>query len=192
MQLALPLLPAESSAPADPVLVYVRHAKARRYVLRLIDADTVRVTVPRWGSRRGAAEFAAQERRWIERQRRRAREDRLRADSVAPERDDPRLRARAGRELPPRLLQLAAAHGLAVTRVSIRNQKSRWGSCARNGHICLNWRLVTMPPWVRDYVMIHELMHLKRMDHSPRFWRLVAKACPEYQAARAWLRANRA
>ena len=98
------------------------------------------------------------------------------------------LRARAKRELPPRLLALAAHYGLTVTRVSIRNQRWRWGSCNRAGHICLNWRLVTMPDPVRDYVLIHELMHLKRMDHSPKFWKLVAAACPDYQIARRWLR----
>jgi len=75
-----------------------------------------------------------------------------------------------------------------VTRVSIRNQQWRWGSCSPDGHICLNWRLATLPEWVRDYVLVHELMHLKRMDHSPKFWKLVAAACPEYEAARAWLR----
>jgi predicted metal-dependent hydrolase len=74
--------------------------------------------------------------------------------------------------------------------VSVRNQRSRWGSCSPNGHICLNWRLVTMPDWVRDYVLIHELMHLKRMDHSRKFWALVSAAFPDYQAARQWLRAQ--
>ena len=100
------------------------------------------------------------------------------------------LRAVALGELPPRLLQLAAAHGLSVSRVSVRNQKWRWGSCSPNGHICLNWRLVQMPAWVRDYVMIHELMHLKRLDHSRKFWKLVVAACPEYREARAWLHDN--
>jgi predicted metal-dependent hydrolase len=90
--------------------------------------------------------------------------------------------------LPARVLELAAAHGLTVARVSVRNQRWRWGSCSRAGHICLNWRLMLMPDWVRDYVIIHELMHLKRMDHSPRFWRLVERACPDFQAARRWLR----
>jgi predicted metal-dependent hydrolase len=52
----------------------------------------------------------------------------------------------------------------------------------------LNWRLVQMPEPVRDYVMIHELMHLRRMDHSPQFWKLVADACPGFRSARAWLR----
>ena len=97
------------------------------------------------------------------------------------------LRDRAKRELPARLLELAAEHGLTVARVSVRNQRWRWGSCSRNGHICLNWRLVQMPDSVRDYVMIHELMHLKRMDHSPKFWKLVAEACPDFETARAWL-----
>jgi hypothetical protein len=58
------------------------------------------------------------------------------------------------------------------------------------GHICLNWRLVQMPAAVRDYVLIHELMHLKRMDHSRAFWKLVAAACPAYKKARAWLRSR--
>jgi predicted metal-dependent hydrolase len=98
------------------------------------------------------------------------------------------LRARAAAELPARLAALASRLGLSVTRVSIRDQRTRWGSCSRGGHICLNWRLVQMPEWIAEYVMVHELMHLKRLDHSKRFWRLVASACPRYQEARRWLR----
>lgn len=90
--------------------------------------------------------------------------------------------------LPARLHELAAEHHLEVQRVSIRGQKTRWGSCGRNGHICLNWRLVLMPEAIRDYVLVHELMHLRRMDHSAVFWRLVADACPHYLDARRWLR----
>jgi len=173
-------------------LVFVRHPRARRYVLRVGDDGTVRVTVPRWGSMREAREFASAERAWIDRQL-----AKLAADRARPQ-PPPLSRgaiaagmARAKRELPARLRELAVQHGLAVARVSVRNQRWRWGSCNRGGHICLNWRLVTMPEWVRDYVMIHELMHLRRMDHSPKFWKLVAAACPAYREARAWLRAAR-
>jgi predicted metal-dependent hydrolase len=172
-----------------PVLVFARHPRARRYVLRVADDGSVRVTIPRWGSRREAQAFATAQRAWIDRQL-----QKIAADAARPKRPDASceelraLVARARRELPPRLLELASAHGLAVSRISIRNQRWRWGSCSRTGHICLNWRLVTMPEWVRDYVLIHELMHLKRMDHSPRFWKLVAAACPAYQDARRWLR----
>jgi predicted metal-dependent hydrolase len=95
---------------------------------------------------------------------------------------------RARRELPQRLLELAREHGLHVPKVSVRNQRWRWGSCSPAGHICLNWRLVNMPGWVRDYVLVHELMHRRRLDHSKKFWKLVADACPEYQDARRWLR----
>ena len=101
------------------------------------------------------------------------------------------LRQQAARELPVQLYRLAEHHGLAVSRVSVRNQRSRWGSCSPTGHICLNWRLVLMPEAVRDYVLIHELMHLRRLDHSRHFWRLVAHACPDYQNARRWLREHR-
>ncbi len=100
------------------------------------------------------------------------------------------MRARAAVELPELLLRRAADLGLTVSRVSIRNQRSRWGSCGREGHITLNWRLVLMPEAVRDYVLVHELMHLRRLDHSPQYWALVAQACPDYHVAREWLRAN--
>jgi len=72
----------------------------------------------------------------------------------------------------------------------VRNQRTRWGSCGREGHITLNWRLILMPGWVRDYVMIHELMHLRRLDHSSHYWRLVAQAYADYEDARKWLRVH--
>ena len=175
------------SAWAPGTLEFVRHPRARRYVIRVRDDQSVRVTIPRGGSKREAQAFAVQQQPWIERERRRiARENARPSPVMAPEAVR-ELRARARRELPPRLLELAAMHGVRVGRVSVRNQRWRWGSCSRSGHICLNWRLVQMPVDIRDYVMLHELMHLKRMDHSPRFWKLVAAAFPQYQAARKWL-----
>ena len=197
----------QSSLPFEPAFVFVRHPRARRYLIRVTGEGTVRVTVPRWGSKREAAAFAARERAWIEKQlqraqverERRERERRTPNDESGTANDEPQRGAdqnesiaRAKRELPPRLLELAAQHGLTVSRVSIRNQRRRWGSCSRDGHICLNWRLVTMPEDVRDYVLIHELMHLRRLDHSPKFWKLVAEACPAYAEARAWLRSQSA
>jgi predicted metal-dependent hydrolase len=199
MQLGLPLeLQVPSPESRIPTLFFVRHPRARRYLIRVQDDGSVRVTVPRWGSKREAAAFAERERAWIEKQRRRVEEDRARLGGLSGAGlphdgetvEERTLRARAKRDLPPRLIELAAQHGLTVTRVSIRNQRWRWGSCSRSGHICLNWRLVQMPEAVRDYVMLHELMHLKRMDHSPKFWKLVEKACPDYEAARAYLRAH--
>jgi predicted metal-dependent hydrolase len=175
-------------SPPPPPRVFVRHPRARRYIVRVTRDGTVRITIPRWGSKREGERFADAQRAWIDRQIARWTIERSsRPDVPSPEVIDA-LKARARRELPARLLELAAEQRLVVSRISIRNQRWRWGSCSRAGHICLNWRLVTMPDWVRDYVLIHELMHLKRMDHSRKFWKLVAAASPRFREARQWLR----
>ncbi len=94
-------------------------------------------------------------------------------------------------ELPPRVRELAVRHGLTVHRVTVRNQRSRWGSCSRRGTISLNWRLIQTPDAVRDYIILHELMHLRHMNHSARFWRAVASVCPDYRDAERWLKTHR-
>jgi hypothetical protein len=94
----------------------------------------------------------------------------------------------AAQELAERTLDLAALHQLSVCRVTVRNQRSRWGSCSRRGTISLNWRLIQTPPSVRDYLILHELMHLREMNHSHRFWREVERVCPDYAAAERWLK----
>jgi len=189
--------PSARSALDSRALVFARHSRARRYILRVDDDGTVRVTIPRWGSKKQARAFADEERDWIEKQLRRyQREGQKRPEGPDGQETNEARRARealqrsrANRELPLRLLELAATYGLSVSKISVRNQKWRWGSCSRSGHICLNWRLVQLPDAVRDYVLLHELMHLKRMDHSPRFWRLVEQACPDYRTLRRRLRA---
>jgi predicted metal-dependent hydrolase len=98
------------------------------------------------------------------------------------------LKELAKAELVPRLLDLAAQHNLRPGAISVRSQRSRWGSCARNGNIALNFRLVQMPLAVRDYVLLHELMHIRQQNHSRRFWKLVEAVCPAFRDAERWLR----
>lgn len=102
------------------------------------------------------------------------------------------LRRIAVRELSERVNMLAQAHGREVRRVTVRNQRSRWGSCSRRGTISLNWRLIQAPPLVRDYIILHELAHLKEMNHSRRFWAEVKRLCPDYEAAELWLKRHAA
>jgi predicted metal-dependent hydrolase len=185
MQMGLPLEPeAVPVSPVAPDQYFVRHRRARRYILRVDPDGRVRVTIPRGGSQRAAEAFAKRHEGWVQRQRTRL----VRTAMGAADR--PGVLARAREELPSRLLEWASRLGLQVRAVSVRNQRTRWGSCGRNGRICLNWRLLLMPDWVRDYVLVHELMHLKRLDHSPRFWALVGAAYPRYREARAWLRVH--
>jgi predicted metal-dependent hydrolase len=97
---------------------------------------------------------------------------------------------RARIELPGRAWELAAATGVDIKQVVIRNQRSRWGSCSATGTISLNWRLVQTPDFVRDYIIYHELMHRREMNHSARFWRRVEEVCPAWCDAERWLKRN--
>lgn len=97
---------------------------------------------------------------------------------------------RAKIELPARTWELAAVTGVEVKHVSVRNQRSRWGSCSTTGTISLNWRLVQTPEFVRDYIIYHELMHLREMNHSSRFWARVEEVCPGWREAEHWLKRN--
>lgn len=97
---------------------------------------------------------------------------------------------RARIELPARTWELAAVAGVEVKHVTVRNQRSRWGSCSASGTISLNWRLVQTPDFVRDYIIHHELMHLREMNHSARFWARVEEVCPGWRDAEHWLKRN--
>jgi len=102
------------------------------------------------------------------------------------------LRRLAAEELVPRTWELASLHQVSIQRVSVRNQRSRWGSCSVKKTISLNWRLIQTPDFVRDYIILHELMHLREMNHSPRFWRQVEQVCPGYEKAECWLKEHAA
>jgi predicted metal-dependent hydrolase len=100
------------------------------------------------------------------------------------------LQRLAVKELPARTLEFASLHQLSVRRITVRSQRSRWGSCSSGRVISLNWRLVQTPPFVRDYIILHELMHLRQMNHSARFWNEVQRVCPDYRRAKLWLKEN--
>ncbi|MGH9372409.1 MAG: M48 family metallopeptidase [Vicinamibacterales bacterium] len=226
MQPDLPFL--RSPVPPELSIDFVRARRARKYIIRIRPDGSLRVTIPRGGSRRDAEAFVAKHRSWAERERLRVVAQhaplewhagdtilfRGEPTSLRLERD-PRgpvlvlagervrvseestnlrpaaeraLRQIATRDLVPRLHRLAAEHKLTVTRVTIRNQRSRWGSCSRDGAMALNFRLVQMPPAVCEYVLLHELMHLRQSDHSRRYWRLVEHVCPDFRDSERWLR----
>jgi len=84
----------------------------------------------------------------------------------------------------------AQALGVAIRRVSVRDQSSRWGSCSSTGVLSYSWRLILAPPFVLDYLAAHEVAHLIEMNHSRRFWRLVERICPNMGRAKAWLDAH--
>lgn len=95
----------------------------------------------------------------------------------------------AAREyFPKRVSYFLPFTGGSFHRITIRDQKTRWGSCSAKGTLSFNWRLMLAPPAVLDYVVVHELCHLTHMDHSPAFWALVESVCPDYRIHRKWLK----
>lgn len=100
----------------------------------------------------------------------------------------PTLRKLCKAYLVERTNQLAGLHQLKLNNIIIKDQSTRWGSCSTKGNINLNWRLALAPLFVSDYVIAHELAHLTEMNHSSRFWELVKKYLPNYQAGRKWLK----
>jgi predicted metal-dependent hydrolase len=219
--------PAAEPTVEEPRIEFVRIRKARRYIMRVRPDGTLRVTIPRGGTKSEAVAFLGRHLSWIHKERARVsreqapvrwtagtpvlldgtahhivildgpggpiasyagRSVRVRVVGDVRPAIEADLKALARERLIPRLTELARLHRLAFTRVSIRGQRSRWGSCSRAGAIALNFRLVQMPPAVCDYVLIHELMHLKQQNHGPRFWALVEAACPDYRDAERWLR----
>jgi len=99
-------------------------------------------------------------------------------------------RIQAQRILPPRVEYYAQQMRVKPGRVTIRRQRSRWGSCSANGNLNLNVFLITLPVKTLDYVLVHELAHLLELNHSPRFWRIVERWCPERKKHQSFLRAN--
>jgi predicted metal-dependent hydrolase len=104
----------------------------------------------------------------------------------------PWLKARARNEIESEVSRQAARLRLKPGSVSVRDQRTRWGSCSARGTLSFNWRLVMTPPEVLAYVVVHELAHLVHPNHSPDFWSYVGRAFPAYKTARTWLKKNAA
>lgn len=102
----------------------------------------------------------------------------------------PWLRQQARTVIEAEVKRQAARMGVSYQSISIRDQRTRWGSCTSKGSLSFNWRLVMAPPTVLEYVVVHELAHRKQLNHSKAFWQVVVQYYPNYPQARAWIRAN--
>ncbi len=162
-----------------------RSARARRMNITVRPFRGVRVAVPRGVPFEEAAAFARRKRDWIAAQLEKAR--RSEAQHRAFEREcGLRLNPRAARDkLVARLEELARRHGFVYNRVFVRRQKTRWGSCSARHNISLNINIVRLPPELRDYILLHELMHTRFLNHSRRFWTELEKIAGDVKALNA-------
>ena len=100
------------------------------------------------------------------------------------------LRERAKSVLAQRTAYFARQVGVTYGRITVRDQKTRWGSCSQTGNLNFNFRLILAPSEVLDYVVVHELCHRRQMNHSAQFWQEVAQVLPDYRERKAWLTEN--
>lgn len=169
-------------------------SKRKTYGISVSAGGKVTVRIPLQGSERFAVSMAEEKKEWIAKNVSKM----MTVKPSLPQKEktpcQKRLEApyrQAAKEyIPKRAAHFAALLGVTYENITIRDQKTRWGSCSSKGTLSFNWRLMLAPPAVLDYVVIHELCHRKEMNHSPRFWRLVEQIMPDYKTKRQWLKEN--
>jgi predicted metal-dependent hydrolase len=153
---------------------------------------SVVVRAPRLMSERDIMRFVSEREEWIERAQKKCAEARERMGDASPlsSEDIEALADKALAYIPERVAFFAALVGVSYGGITIRNQKTRWGSCSGKGNLNFNCLLMLTPDDVIDYVVVHELCHLKEMNHSQRFWAEVGRVLPDYKKSRLWLKRN--
>lgn len=167
----------------------LQRSKRKTLMIQMTDSVQLLVKAPIEMSEREIYRFLKQKTFWIYK---RAKQVREKKDTrvLRTEKELIALKEQARMVLTAKTDEYAKQIGVAYTKIRIGNQKTRWGSCSSRGTISYNWRLIMMPEAIMDYVVVHELCHLKEMNHSVRFWKLVASILPDYQECREWLKKN--
>lgn len=162
-----------------------RSMRSRTMRLSISPDARVIVTAPEYLDLEAIERFVAQQSAWIETHTQRARK---RSVIRVRRGDIPSLKKRALALVEERCAHVAQMYGLQFRKISIRAQKTRWGSCSRSGNLSFNYKIAILPPPVAEYIIVHELCHLAEMNHGKKFWDLVARTIPEHRAIRKALR----
>ena len=169
-------------------VVLRRSSRARRVSIRVSAAKGIIVTLPTWMPWRLGLAFLSQKREWVRETWRRQQQRLAQGDlksgiaGMAPEQltaEVERLRKEAKAYLPGRLAELAERYGFTYNKVCIKHNKSNWGSCSVRGNINLNLNLMRLPEDLRDYILLHELAHLRHANHGPAFHALLEQLCQD-------------
>lgn len=179
---------------SDPDLSAIRIIRSSRRTLSLQVKNDGQVIVraPKHVTLQEIAAFVRKNSAWLHKHLEKVRKEKeLNAASpVQPLTMDDiqKLADEALRVIPGRVAHFAPLVGVTYGRITVRNQRTRWGSCSSKGNLNFNCLLMLAPPGILDYVVVHELCHRKVMNHSPKFWAEVAKVMPDYKERQKWLR----
>ena len=172
----------------------IRIIRSRRksIALQIKDVDDVVVRAPYYVSKKEIQEFLDKHQDWLQKNLEKLSKEKEKEEEIVPlsEAEVRALAEKACEIIPKRVEHFAPLIGVTYGRISIRNQKTRWGSCSSKGNLNFNCLLLLAPPEVLDYVVVHELCHRKQMNHSPRFWAEVGRVLPDYKIRVKWLKEN--
>lgn len=168
----------------------IRRSQRKTLALRVVSPGEIEVRAPLHTPAAQIDAFLRQNARWIDRHLQRARQRAAERAALTPfsEEELRVLTQRTAQLLSPRIQEFSRQLGVTYQRVTVRRQRTRWGSCSAKGNLNFNCLLALCPPDVMDYVVVHELCHRKEMNHSPRFWALVQGVLPGCARQRAWLK----
>ena len=165
-------------------------SRRRTISVEITEDLEVLVRAPKWVPKYEIEAFVNRNTDWIMKHMakvRRRKEEERKADPISPQELE-MLRIEARYVIPGKVRHFADLLGVTYGRVSIRNQKTLWGSCTAKGNISFNCLLMKTPEHIQDYVIVHELCHIKELNHSPAFWKYVEAIIPDYRKCRKWLK----
>lgn len=155
--------------------------------IQINEKGDIIVRTPARVTRKRVEEMLREKQDWIEKHQKKAKETAGERQELTEQQRRDGL-ARARKMIPERTAYYAAVMGVTYGRITLREQKTRWGSCSSKGNLNFNWKLGLMPDQILDYVVVHELAHRIEMNHSERFWKIVEQVLPDYRERRRWLK----
>lgn len=179
-------------AEREDIKFYIKRSRRKTLSIQIEPDLSVLIKAPFYASDRDIAKFLEDSKDWIKKHREIVKK-RVRETEDIPKLSMEEIRSlaeEAMKDIPERVRRFAPIVGVSYGRITIRNQKSRWGSCSSKGNLNFNCLLMLAPEKERDYVVVHELCHRKEMNHSKRFWEEVAKVLPDYKESIRWFDRN--
>ena len=172
--------------------IEIRRSSRRTIAVEIRSDASVLVRAPQSMTDREIRRFLEKHREWIEKHKEAAekRGEEMKRIEKLTDAQLRQLAEKAKEEIPVRVRYYARIMGVTYGRVTIRKQKTRWGSCSSKGNLNFNCLLMLMPEEILDYVVVHELAHRKELNHSGKFWKIVESVLPDYQKRRKWLKEN--
>lgn len=175
----------------EKIFMNIIRSKRKTLAIEITRDANVLVRAPYRMKNGDIQRFVEEKREWIEKSLQQVREIQQKSpiDPFTIE-EIKQLAEKARKRIPPKVAHYASIIGVTYGRITIRNQKTRWGSCSGKGNLNFNCLLMLAPEEVLDYVVVHELCHRKEMNHSKRFWNEVERILPDYKKHRNWLKEN--